>query len=422
MTTYKTPVDFREGFVDDRFKSSPPPKTYKLLPSLLSIASLIVMTQGAIYMSKLVGNPAVSFHLVKTEKPRRGKAVPPEANTFEELMAEAECFFPGVLYDTKVTDPGYFEQCNRPLDITKTSIETTPPLWSLLPFYFTIWGAGLGGAFEIVLVLVGKAFQQNFNPLATWVSRLRLLNLAFVSTSIFFLSACLTIPSNNSDLLQGLMYFFTALAFALAPALFFGGFTAGGFDFLPPTLLGLQVAQFVFVVSRGAVFGGKMATFVLALAPALQFTAFLVTTATPLRSTAFHVLSTLAGFALYISLLLSGNEAPSFLSDIDMTLEGPKTTHVGPLLVVSAAFGWTAMMTLAPRVYQYFRSELSYYVWSTLYYVLVGAPSQPLPLRLSAIFDNQVPRRITVQPYSAQHPYYVSTNLGIPAINGYVKT
>jgi hypothetical protein len=56
------------------------------------------------------------------------------------------------------------------------------------------------------------------------------------------------------------------------------------------------------------------------------------------------------------------------------------------------------MMTFAPKVYQNFRSEMSYYVWSLVSYVLVGNPSQPMPYRLGAIYKTKTPKRITLQP------------------------
>lgn len=299
-----------------------------------------------------------------------------------------------------------------------TSDGSKPALWTLLPFYFTVWGAGLGTVFELALLFHGTPFQQNLNAFTQWVSRLRLLNLPFVASSIFFFYICLTVPETNEMLLISSMYGFTALAFALAPALFFGGLDAGGYDFVPPILIAIQVVEFVFVVTRGAISGGAMATYVLAAAPVFQILAFLVTTATPIRSFGFHVLSTLAGLSLYIALELEGNASPDCTQDLHIVLMGPETTKVWPVLLTSAAFGWTMMMKVAPKVYQNFRSEWSFYIWSVLYYVLVGAPSQPVPLRLSAIFREQKPKRATLQPYSHQHPYDVSPNLGIPAIRG----
>jgi hypothetical protein len=44
------------------------------------------------------------------------------------------------------------------------------------------------------------------------------------------------------------MYFLVALCFALAPALFSDGYSAGGYDFMPTTLIGVQVIEFLFVV------------------------------------------------------------------------------------------------------------------------------------------------------------------------------
>jgi hypothetical protein len=418
----EVPPEFRTGYVDQRFKKPPPAPTFKFGPSLLSILSLVLMTAYASYMALQVSVPSVAFHQIKVKKPRwNGKATPPpQANTINELLNDIPCFFPGVLYDTDNPGPEeVLEHCNVSHQCQdKEDCKEPSALWTRVPFYLTIWGAGLGAAFEIFLLLIGKPFQQSLNPFTTWILRFRLLNLAFLSPSIFFFSVCMTVPQDDTVLLKGAMYFFTAVAFAIAPALFFGGLDSGGVDFAPLILLGTQAAQFVFVVTRGAVFGGTMATVTLALSPVLQFAAFQITTATPMKSTGFHIASTLAGLSLYVALELAGNESPSFPMDLETVLRGPEATHIGPFLAFAAVFGWTAVMTLAPKVYQNFRSEISYYAWSLLYYVLVGAPSLPIPFRLSAIFAEETPQFITVQPYSQQHPYDVSPNLGIPAIQG----
>jgi hypothetical protein len=52
-------------------------------------------------------------------------------------------------------------------------------------------------------------------------------------------------------------------------------------------------------------FRGNVAAIVLATAPVLQIAALLITTATPIRSTGFHLLSTASGMALYISISLA---------------------------------------------------------------------------------------------------------------------
>lgn len=411
------PTKFDTGYVDQRFRRIPPAPTFTLGPCLLSILSLVLLTASASYMASQVSVPSVAFHQIKVKKPRwnRKATPPPQANSVGELWNDALCFFPaaGILYDPEEV----LEHCNVSHQCQIKDCKERSAFWTRVPFYLTIWGAGLGAAFEMFLLLIGKPFQQGLNPFTTWIRRLRLLNLAFLSSSIFFFSVCMTVPQDNAVVLKGAMYFFTAMAFALAPALFFGGLDSGGVNFVPLILLGTQAAQFVFVVTRGAAFGGKMATVTLALAPVLQFAAFQVTTATPMKSTGFHIASMLAGLSLYVALELAGNESPPFPMDLEAVLLGPETTHIGPFLA-SAAFGWTAMMTLAPKVYQNFRSEMSYYAWSLLYYVLVGAPSLPMPLRLSVIFAEETPRFIRLQPYSQQHPYEVSPNLGVPAIQG----
>jgi hypothetical protein len=417
----EAPKDPLEGVVAERFKDRKPAPTFDFFPSVLSILSLVVMTASAVYMADQVSRPSVAFHQLKVGLHER----PHQVTTFGELfVADLPCFFPGVLYDP-AKPPNDFEHCNTNHQCQdKNNCDKEPSaLWTRLPFYFTVWGAGLGGTFEFVLLCMGKNFQQDLNPFTQWIRRLRLLNLAFITSTVFFFAVCLTVPQENEVLLTILMYFFVAVAFALAPALFFGGLSSGGIDFIPPTILAIQAAVFIFVISREAVFGGKIAKYVLASAPVFQIAALLVTTATPMKSFGFHILSTLAGTSVYVALELAGNESPSFPTDLEAMLLGPETTRVLPFFVAAAAFGWFTMMISAPKVYQNFRSEVSYYLWSVVSYVLVGQPSQPKPYMLGTIYKTQAPKRITLQPYAQQHPYEVAPNLGIPAIyseNGYV--
>jgi len=427
----ESPIAWRSSFIDARFKEKPPEKKYSPFTSLLSILSLALMTYTALYSLKQLKNPDVTpfvQHRHVTEhlfRPGQDSLDYEEkrwrdVDSFKDLFKVIPCFFPNVFYAVDNPPQGIIDTCNLNADQGSSDevIVDDPPLWVRLPFYFTVWGAGMGGTFELVLLLLGKPFEFDLNPFVGWVRRLRLLNLAFVTTSTFLFSACMTVPKENVALLTFMMYFLVAVCFALAPALFSGGFSAGGYDFMPPTLLAMQLAQTIFVLYRGTVYGGCVATTLLAAAPLIQIAALLTTTATPLKSTGFHLLSTLNMVFLYISLLLAGNDAPSFAVEVEKVLEGPESTQIWPFIVGSAIIGWHMMMSFWPTVYENFRSELSYNVWSLLYYVLVGAPSQPLPYRLSLIFQNEKPETIKLEPYSESHRYDVIPNLAIPAIRG----
>jgi hypothetical protein len=404
----EAPEDALEGFVAERFEDPAPAPKFGFFPSILSILSLVVMTGSAVYMANQISHPSFAFHQLKAEKVHWGQPLH-QVTAFGKLFVDLPCFFPGILYDP-ATPTKAFEHCNTSHQcLNKKDCDKEPSaLWTRLPFYLTAWGAGLGGTFEFALLLMGKNFQQNLNPFTQWVNRLRLLNLPFLTSAVFFVSVCLTVPQENEVLLTILMYFFVAVAFALAPALFFGGLSSGGVDFTPLTLLAMQAAEFIFIISREAVFGGKIAKYVLASAPVLQIAALLVGTSTPMKSLGFHFLSTLSAISIYIVLELAGNESPSFPTDLETMLLGPDTTRVWPFFVAAAAFGWFAMMTFAPKVFQNFRSEMSYYVWSLVYYVLVGAPSQPMPYRLGYIYKTKTPTRITLRPYAQRLRQYDS--------------
>lgn len=110
-SSYSAPVDSREGFVERRFHCRSPPKTYKTLPSLLSIISLIVMTVSALFMAKELSNTSVAFHQLNIDEIHTGggsnkhgkifggrngnkdNGKKLEVNTFKELMEVVPCFF-----------------------------------------------------------------------------------------------------------------------------------------------------------------------------------------------------------------------------------------------------------------------------------------------------------------------------------------
>ena len=257
----QVPPDFIRSYVDERFPDPPPrPPTYKLFPSLLSIGSLIFMTMAATYMAQVLDRPNMAYNLVKTSLPvvkRKGgkgggpieqekKRVVDKVHTFFD---EAVCLFPAVLY-TDETSSKFFSECNKEaLRLGDESAEPKGEKWTLLPFYFTIYGAGLGALFEIYLLLTGHAFQQRRSNFTTWISRLRTLNLAFVSSTIFFFSAALIVKSEEVGFLKLMLALSIFMLATLAPGLYWGGFRiSGGNDLLPPTLLLIQIYQFIFVV------------------------------------------------------------------------------------------------------------------------------------------------------------------------------
>ena len=172
-------------------------------------------------------------------------------------------------------------------------------------------------------------------------------------------------------------------------------------------------------MTRETVAGGGSAKFALAMNPVFQLTAYIVTTATPLKSFGFHMLSTFAGIWLYLAIMLAGNADKNIPVNVASAIKSADPEfHQWPFVAFTLVVGWVTVMKTFPMLYQSFRSELSYNGWSLLYFVLVGNPSQPPPKRLAEVYYQNPPKRVDLEPYSQQHMYQVSSNMAIPAIRG----
>lgn len=279
--------------------------------------------------------------------------------------------------------------------------------WVSLPFLFTIFGSTLGWIFELGLLLAGIPFQQNFNKFTVFVQKIRFLNLAPVTTTIFFFVCVMVIPEPN--LRMALLYLASAACFGLGAALFFGGAAA-----VPLILLGTQVAQLLIVMASETPAGGESVAIMLMLQAVLQAAALLVGTGTPLKSTGFHVLSTISGIMLYGAIL--GATA----SDADFSHQVAPVIPAGSLLMwgliaVSIA-GLVYTMKRSPMVYSNWRAGVSNLIWSIQYFVLVSQDRFPKPFNLSEIYKDGAPAPTKLKPYYQNHPQYLREPLSIPSV------
>lgn len=140
----------------------PSEKTYSVVSSVLSIASLVLMTVASTWMYLYMINPN-----------------------------------------------------------TLIGVYTSKAIWAQLPFLFTIFGAGLGALFELYLLFTGTPFQQTRSKATTFIKNIRLLNLAPVALTIFYAVCCMVIA--DPQLRTVALYFSGFVGFGLGFALFFSG-------------------------------------------------------------------------------------------------------------------------------------------------------------------------------------------------------
>ncbi|MCX7553692.1 hypothetical protein OS175_07360 [Marinicella sp. S1101] len=281
--------------------------------------------------------------------------------------------------------------------------------WAWLPFAFTIFGSALGMIFELWLLLTGQAFQQTNTPFHRFIRNIRLLNLGPVVATILFFFICILITDPSMRLV--LLYLSGAIAFGLGFALFFNG--APGFVFI--MLAGLQVTQIILVLTHSIPFGGSAVAYLLVAQSVLQLTALLITTATPLKSTGFHTLSTISGVCLYVALVKITNASPNFSHDVAVSLPQWSVLWWGFIVVCLAAM--VAVGYAFPKVFQAFRTVFSHAIWTLQYFVLVSAKRFPKPFNLSQVYNNTNDRPVAsrLKPYYQVHSQYLMKDLSIPA-------
>jgi len=278
--------------------------------------------------------------------------------------------------------------------------------WAWLPFAFTIFGSGLGAIFELVLLLKGQAFQQGNTKFRRFIVSIRLMNLGPVVATIFFAIAAMTIE--DAALRTALLYVSAALGTGLAFTLFYGGVEKAAPE-APLILLSVQVLQIVLVLCFGSALGWEIQALLIGQA-VLQLFSLLTTTATPLKSTIFHVSSTLSGLLLYWAMIQKG---AAFSHEVAIALPQGSLLLWG--FIAACIVGVVVACVLFPKVYNSWRNSFSDAIWSFLYFLLISAPRFPRPVNLSKVYNRHTPQQTRLEPYSIVHPEHMSTALNIPA-------
>lgn len=364
------PMIHNESAVAARFQTPIPP-SFATPGSIFSILSLVFMS---------IASTVMFLHLTH-----------PENNLIAGLLANVGT---GWLADV--------------INILRPpAVENAMAAWAWLPFLFTIFGSTLGWIFELGLLLARIPFQQNFNKFTVWVQKFRFLNLAPVTTTIFFFVCAMIIPEPNLRMV--LLYLASAACFGLGAALFFGGSAA-----VPLILLGTQVAQLFIVLASETPAGGESVAIMLMVQAALQATALLIGTATPLKSTAFHVLSTISGIMLYAAILGATAIDANFSHQVAPLIAEGSLLMWG-LIAVSIA-GLVYAMKRSPMVYNNWRAGASNLIWSVQYFLLVSADRFPKPFNLSEIYKDGAPEPTRLKPYYQQHPKYLLEPLSVPSV------
>ena len=289
--------------------------------------------------------------------------------------------------------------------------ETSTPMatWVWIPFAFTIFGSVVGFLFELWLFVTGQWFQQTGTKFHIFIRNIRLLNLAPVVATILFFFCCIVLTDPSIRLV--ILYFVGALTFGLGFALFYGG--AQTFVFV--MLAGLQVTQIILVLTHHIEFGGPYVKYFLIAQSVLQLVALLTTTATPIKSTIFHTLSTISGVFLYVAIVNIVNADPGFSHDVAVVLPKGSALYWG--FIATCIAGVIAVGLFFPKVYGNFRTSFTNVIWTIQYFILVSAKRFPKPFNLSNVYndDKNKPEQTRLKPYYLNHTQYLVKDLNIPS-------
>lgn len=282
------------------------------------------------------------------------------------------------------------------------------PTWVWLPFALTIFGAAVGCAFETGLIVKGTPFQQQQSPLTRFISKIRFLNLAPLASSLFFFICAIAIQSPSLRAAS------LIVAAALAGAYGFGLFFGTKSPLLPMSMLGLQLIQVAIVLASNNPIVTTTVAVLLIGQSLLQFTSLIIGTATPKKSTLFHVISTFSGVLLFAAFMKVNAQAPSFAAMVAPTLNAGTLLFWG--MLVAGVVGLIATIKLLPDSYNAFREGLSNSIWTPIYFKLISAERFPDPVNLSEIYDRTPPQKTHLKPYYQAHPEHLIKNLSIPAV------
>lgn len=360
-------MNSNEGLMP-RPNTPPPIPTFSVAGSIASILSLMLMSALSVIMLLHLRNP--------------------EHNLLAQLQSQ--------LGDGGL---GYLLNYLRPPNAT-----TALAAWTWIPFAFTIFGSTLGWLFELGLLLAGTPFQQTKSPFTRLIQKFRFLNLAPVTTSIFFFVCTMMIP--DADLRFLMMCISGAACAGLGFALFFGG----DIRVVPMVLLGSQVLQVIIVLVAGIPVGGA---FLLAQA-VLQFAALQIGTFTPTKSTIFHILSTVSGVMLYGAILQATGINSDYSHQVATLL--PAGSLAKWLFIAACVAGLFVVIKALPLVYGHFRTILSSVIWTPLHFLLVSGKRFDDPFSLHQIYKDHQPKTLPLKPYYQAHPAFLFQKLDIPAV------
>lgn len=282
-------------------------------------------------------------------------------------------------------------------------------LWITLPFLFSIFGGGVGVLLELFVLVTGSPFQMMKSRFTTSIQMIRFLNISPVVTTIFFFICSFVVEDEGLRMAILLLVGFSA--FALGTILYFGPPN----PVIPIIILATQLAQIIIILASG-ILGSPlyMVGIYLLLQGITQGAAFIVGTSTPIKSTGFHVLSTISGLLLFLAVSEALKIDTAFVASKTIDWSAHVLLKWG--LIVACLAGFVFAMKTVPKTYNILRSKISNVIWSLQYFILISAKRFPNPQNLSELYKEGPPPPVRLIPYYQHHPEFLPETLAIPSV------
>jgi hypothetical protein len=384
-----------------------PPKdpAYSGLYCFTSLGSWIVLAAAGHYFHRQLTDPCTTFQLlqypVRQRFWRRQHQLPTCLQGSEGTWSDqAKCLLPEVLYDT---DDYTYAACQ----------DNAAALWTLLPFRAATLIAVVSAVFELYVILIGRPFRLDITAFTSSIKAFRNMLFSVLETAAINATLVLTIGPENAILDFALLCGVFFGVAALAPVLYFNKIT-----YAPLILAVTEAILITIVMSRGTMDGSSVTATMLAVATLLRAAAILVDRPTPSRSTISNTMYTGSFIYLYFAIAMVGNYDMTFPLAVQNYTFPPQYQNLNLVVcVVAAGLGFGFTMLISNKTYQAFRSMVSYFVWSLVY---LGFMAKPLlqfnPYKLSEVYRDTPPNKISIHPYTQEHMKGMPTVLAIPSI------
>lgn len=217
-----------------------------------------------------------------------------------------------------------------------------PALWAISNFYFSILGGGIGGFYELYLVLIGKIFQVETVPI---IPKIRGFNAGYIFSIGLIFDAFMVLGSSNAELLNAIVFALVVVCPLFAPGLAFEGTKQqkiGNIFFGATTVISMLIIFFT-----GTAYGGEKTKLLLSGSKLLSAAGAILTppNVSLKNNIQFHILRLIANIMVIMAYLAAHAESSCFPQEAGAQISDKLLQTLG----VSVAAGWALHLTIGSK-------------------------------------------------------------------------